>query len=228
MADARSRAEWERERGGVAAGGPRARPPTIVFDLGGVLIDWDPRHLYRRMFDDTDRMERFLAEVATSDWNRAQDAGRPFAEGVALLAAAHPEAREWIEAYHLRWAEMLGDPIETAVAVLAELRAAGARLYVLSNWSAETFPLARARYPFLDWFDGILISGEVGLTKPDARVFRLLAERFGLEPHETVFIDDQAANVEAAERLGFMAIRFEGGEQLRRALEALGALDRVA
>lgn len=228
MTDPDSRAERRRDGGGVARGGPRTRPPTIVFDLGGVLIDWNPRHLYRQLFDDTDQMERFLAEVTTSDWNRELDAGRPFAEGVAWLAAAHPGERERIEAYHARWDEMLGGPIEAGVAVLADLRAAGAKLYALSNWSAETFQLTRDRFPFLDWFDGVLISGEVGLTKPDPRLFRLLAERFGLEPRETVFVDDQPANVEAAQRLGFTAIRFQSGDQLRRELEALGALDRVA
>ena len=204
------------------------RRPTVdtaVFDLGGVLIDWDPRHLYRTLFDDEAEMEAFLATVTTPEWNLAQDAGRSWAEAIEELAARHPEQRERIEAYWRRWPETLGDAIESTVAVLAELHARGVRLLALSNWSAETFPLARPRYPFLEWFDGIVISGEERLVKPDPRLFAVLVDRFGVEPAATVFVDDQPRNVEAAADLGFRAIRFVDAASLRDDLRGLGLLD---
>jgi 2-haloacid dehalogenase len=200
------------------------RPSAIVFDLGGVLIDWDPRHLYRRLFDDPDEMEAFLAEVSLAEWNAEQDAGRPWAEAVALLAAEHPERRELIEAFHRRWPETLAGEIPGSVAVLAELRAASVRLFALSNWSAETFPVALERFGFLSWFEGIVISGEVGLVKPDPRIFEHLARRFGIDAGASVFVDDSAANVEAAARLGFRAFRFTDAAALRDELVRLELL----
>jgi 2-haloacid dehalogenase len=201
---------------------------AVVFDLGGVLIDWDPRHLYRTLFDDEEAMEDFLATVTTSEWNRAQDAGRPWSEAVEELAARHPERRELIEAYWRRWPEMLGDAIAPTVRVLDELRSTNVGLYALSNWSAETFPVARPRYPFLEWFDGIVISGQERLIKPDPRIFRTLIDRYGLVPGETAFIDDQATNVEAAEAVGIVGIRFVDEAGLRQDLAALGLLDGAA
>jgi 2-haloacid dehalogenase len=201
----------------------RARPTAVVFDLGGVLIDWDPRYLFRALFTGDDAaMERFLADVCSPAWNARQDEGRPFAEAVASLALEHPEQRELIEAYWRRWPETLGDAIEPTVAILAELRQAGLPTYALSNWSAETFPLARPRYPFLEWFEAIVISGEVRAAKPDERIFRHLLERHDLVPEKTVFIDDSAANVRAAAALGLIAVQFEGAAALRRELAALG------
>ena len=201
-----------------------ARPTVVVFDFGGVLIDWDPRHLYRRLFDDPDEMEAFLEEVELAEWNTRQDAGGSWAEAIEQLAAQHPERRELIEAFHRRWPETLAGEIPDTVAVLAELRDAGVRLLALSNWSAETFPVARERFPFLAWFEGIVISGEVGVTKPDPRIFEHLLERFGIEASDAVFVDDQAANVEAAARLGFNAILFTGSSALRGELVRLGLL----
>jgi 2-haloacid dehalogenase len=200
------------------------RISTVVFDLGGVLIDWDPRYLYRSLFNDEAAMEEFLATVVTQTWNHAQDAGRPWAAAVEELAATHPEKRDLIEAYWRRWPETLADAIEASVAILDELRSTGIRLYALSNWSGETFPLARPRYPFLEWFDGIVISGDERLAKPDARIFEVLLERYGLSPAETLFIDDHAPNVEAATALGFTALRFVGAADLRADLERLGLL----
>jgi len=208
-----------------SAPGRRPTVDTAVFDLGGVLIDWDPRHLYRTLFDDEAEMEAFLATVTTPEWNLAQDAGRSWAEAIEELAARHPEQRERIEAYWRRWPETLGDAIEPTLAVLAELHARGVRLLALSNWSAETFPLARPRYPFLEWFDGIVISGEERLVKPDPRLFAVLVDRFGVEPAATVFVDDQPRNVEAAADLGFRAIRFVDAASLRDDLRGLGLLD---
>ena len=200
------------------------RPTTVVFDLGGVLIEWDPRHLYRQLFDDPDEMESFLAEATTAEWNAYQDAGRPWVEGVELLVAEHPQRRELIEAFHWRWPEMLAGEILGTVDVLADLRAAGVRLVALSNWSAEMFPVARERFDFLAWFEGIVISGEVGVNKPDRRIFDHLAEQFGVEPAAALFIDDSSTNVDAATALGFRAIQFTDAARLRRELERLGLL----
>ena len=197
---------------------------TAVFDLGGVLIDWDPRYLYRELIEDEAEMEHFLATVTTPEWNRAQDAGRPWAEAVEELARHHPERRNLIEAYWLRWHETLGDAIEPTVAVLDELRGTGMRLFALTNWSGETFPLARPRFPFLEWFDGIVVSGDERLIKPDPQLFRVLIERYGVEPETTVFIDDSADNVAAARDLGFMALRFVDAPTLRADLRRLGVL----
>jgi len=202
-----------------------SRPSTVVFDLGGVLIDWDPRHLYRQLFDDPEEMESFLAEVTTAEWNAQQDAGRPWVEAVELLAGEYPERRELIEVFHRRWPEMLAGEIPGSVTVLAELRAMGVRLVALSNWSAETFPVARARFDFLSWFEGIVISGEVGVNKPDRRIFEQLIRQFEIEPATAVFIDDSPANIEAASGLGFRAIRFTDASGLRRELVQLGVFD---
>ena len=167
-----------------------APPTTVVFDLGGVLIDWNPRYLYRQLFDDEAAMESFLADVVTPEWNGQQDAGRTWEEAVQILVAKHPEHRELIEAYWHRWQETLGDAIAPTVEILDELRGKGTRLIALSNWSAETFPIARPRYPFLEWFDGIVISGDVKMAKPDPRIFRHVLDEYGLDPAATVFIDD--------------------------------------
>jgi 2-haloacid dehalogenase len=199
---------------------------AVVFDLGGVLIDWNPRYLYRTLFDDEAEMEAFLSEVTTQEWNAQQDAGRPWAEAVEALVALHPGRRELIEAYWHRWPETLGGPIQGTVEILRELRARGVRTYALSNWSAETFPLARPRFPFLDWFDGILISGEAKLVKPDPRIFAHLLKKFGLEAGSTVFIDDSATNIHAASEAGLIAIRFTDPPDLRRELAELGLLAR--
>ncbi len=196
---------------------------AVVFDLGGVLIDWDPRYLYRSLFGgDEAAMDRFLSTVCTPDWNRGQDAGRPWSEAISALVAEHPEHADLIRAFWDRWPETLGDAIAPTVDVLADLRAAGIPLYALSNWSAETFPIARPRYPFLDWFDGIVISGEVGAAKPDRRIYEALLERHDLDPASLAFVDDVPANVEAAEGLGMRGLTFTGAAALRRDLEALG------
>jgi 2-haloacid dehalogenase len=197
---------------------------AVVFDLGGVLIDWDPRYLYRELIEDEAEMEHFLATVTTPEWNRAQDAGRPWAEAVEELARRHPERRELIEAYRERWHDTLGDAIQPTVEVLDELRGTGVRLFALTNWSGETFPVARPRFPFLEWFEGIVVSGDERLIKPDPQIFRVLIERYGVDPETTVFIDDAADNVAAARNLGFMAIRFVDAPTLRADLRRLGVL----
>jgi 2-haloacid dehalogenase len=201
---------------------------AVVFDLGGVLIDWDPRYLYRKLLADEAAVEEFLATVCTPEWNAEQDRGRPFAEGVAELVERHPAHAAAIAAYRERWPEMLGGEIGGSVEVLAELRAAGMPLYALTNWSAETFVVARERFAFLEWFDGVVVSGEERMIKPDPRFFRLLLDRFGLAPEATFYVDDSEANVEAARRLGFDAVRFTGSAQLRRELAARRVFARSA
>lgn len=201
------------------------RRPVVVFDLGGVLIDWNPRHLYRGLFDDETAMEWFLAEVCNDAWNLEQDAGRPFAEAVEEASRRFPDWRPMIQAYHERWDEMLAGPHDDAVLVLEEVRAAGLELHALTNWSAETFPIARERYRFLDWFATILVSGEVGLVKPDLRIFYRLAATIGRRPEACIFIDDSRPNVAAAEKAGFDAIHHRDGATLRAALVERGVLD---
>lgn len=194
-------------------------PDTVVFDLGGVLIDWNPRHLYRKLFPQEEAMEAFLAEVCNGAWNVEQDRGRPFAEATALLVARHPDQRAMIEAYFARWSEMLNGPIHGTVALLETLHARGVPLYALTNWSAETWVVARPMFPFLERFRGILVSGEVGLIKPDPAIYRRLAGDFALTPERSVFIDDSLPNVRAAADLGFHAHHFRSPETLRRFLD---------
>jgi len=204
-----------------------ARPgrSIVVFDLGGVLLDWNPRHLYRKLFaGDEAAMEHFLATVCTHEWNRCQDAGRTFAEGARLLKAEHPDKGDLIDAYHSRFDEMIAGPIAGSVEILAELRDRGMLLYGLTNWSAETYPPARERYAFLSWFRDILVSGEVGVIKPNPRIFELLIERFGIASEAAVYIDDVEANVVAARPFGIHAIHFTTPAALRQELLGLGLL----
>ena len=202
------------------------RPTAVVFDLGGVLIDWNPRHLYRRLFDDEDEMERFLRDIVSPEWNLEQDRGRPFAEGIEQLTRAHPDRAELIEAFWSRWPEMLGEPFHETIALLGELCAAGVRLFALSNWSAETFAIGAPRFPFLADFEAVIVSGQERLVKPDPAIFRLLVDRHGLDPTRTVFVDDSPANVRAAAALGFRAIHFTDAALLREELVAMRLLDR--
>ena len=197
---------------------------AVVFDLGGVLIDWNPRHLYRKLFEDEAKMERFIAEVCSPVWNVTLDAGMSFDEGIAELLRRHPDEAHLIRAWKERWEEMLGGAIEGAVALLDELHAAGMPLYALTNWSAETFPIGRRHFPFLERFRDIVVSGQEKIVKPDPRIFELLVRRTGVAPERTVFIDDAERNVAAAARLGFRAVRFTDPESLRASLTALGAL----
>jgi 2-haloacid dehalogenase len=201
---------------------PTTPPSSLIFDLGGVLIDWNPRYLYRSLFDDAAQMEHFLEHVCSPQWNAAQDAGRGWEEAVAELSTQYPQQRELIAAYWLRWHETLGDALHGTVALLAELKAAGVALYALTNWSAETFPVARERFGFLSAFNDILVSGEEGLAKPDPRIFTRALQRFGLQPEATLFIDDAAANVQAAMALGIPSLLFRNADSLRESLHALG------
>ena len=196
-----------------------------VFDLGGVLIDWNPRYLYRKLFDgDDEAMEHFLANICTSNWNAQQDAGRTLAEACALLKRDHPGHAKFIDAWLERYDEMLGGPIHGTVDLLAELRGRGVPIYALSNWSAETFPSALKRFDFLRWFRGTLLSGEVRLLKPDPRIFKVFFETHGVDPAQAVYIDDLPANVDAARTLGMHAIRFTDPAALRSELVQVGLI----
>jgi HAD superfamily hydrolase (TIGR01509 family) len=197
---------------------------TVVFDLGGVLIDWDPRYLFRKLLPDDDTVERFLSTVCTPEWNARQDAGRPFAAGIEELLAVHPEHEALIRAYVERWAEMLGGPIAESVELLEELHAGGIPLFALSNWSSETFPVASDRYAFLGRFRGIVVSGHEGVAKPHPDIFRVLVRRFRLEPEACLLVDDSEENVRVADSLGFVTERFTSPPDLRRRLARLGLL----
>ena len=201
-----------------------ARRRVVVFDLGGVLLQWDPRHLYRKLFADERAMEAFLAEVCTVEWNERQDAGRAFADAVADLMPRHEDKRELIEAFGRRFGEMIPGAIDGSVAILGELGRRGTPLYALTNWSSETFPPQRERFPFLASFDGIVVSGDEGVIKPDPRIFGILLDRYRIDAREAVFIDDNPANARAATALGLHGIHFRSPEALRRELVALGLL----
>lgn len=195
---------------------------AIIFDLGGVLIGWDPRLLYRKIFDGDAAIDRFFQEVDFYGWNLEQDRGRTFDEGVAELSARFPHYAEPIRAYNERYPESVSGAIEPTVHVLAKLRAAGYPLYALSNWSAEKYEYARAHFDFLNWFETVIVSAHVKLVKPDPRIFELLLHRIGRRAQDCVFIDDNETNVRVARELGFQAIRFETAPQLARDLQRAG------
>ncbi|HYZ24250.1 MAG TPA: HAD family phosphatase [Rhodopila sp.] len=198
---------------------------TVIFDLGGVLIDWNPRYLYRRLFDgDEAAMEHFLAHVCSPDWNLLQDAGRTFVEAEAEAIARHPDKRHLIKAWLPNFNEMISGPITGTVEILRELRSRGTPLYALTNWSAETFVTQPARFEFLGWFQGIVVSGHEKITKPDGRIFRLLLERYNIDSAGAVFIDDAPRNVAGAEAAGIRGIHFTSPDALREELTALGYL----
>jgi 2-haloacid dehalogenase len=201
------------------------RVDTVVFDLGGVLIEWDPRHLYRKLLGSDEEVEAFLEEVGFAAWNARVDAGEhSWDHAVAALAARHPQHRDLIEAYPARFAETIPGEIPGTVEILTELHATGTQVLALTNWSAETFSVARQRFGFLDLFDGIVVSGEERVAKPDPRIFRVLLDRYALDPARTLFVDDRQDNVGAAEAAGLRGTLFTGPDDLRGDLVRLGLL----
>ena len=200
---------------------------SVVFDLGGVLIDWDPRYLYRKVFADEKEMDGFLATVVTPEWHGEQDRGRTTGEATARLLAEHPRYETEIEAFYGRWEEMFGGPIEGGVRVLRDVRERGLPLYALTNWPAELFPPARERWDFLDWFDDIVVSGEERAVKPGREIYDVLVKRTGLDPATTVFVDDRRVNIRAAQDLGFIGIEFRNPAQLRKELVRLDVLPEI-
>lgn len=197
---------------------------NVVFDIGNVLIHWDPRALYRTIFKSEDEVEWFLGHVCTHDWNTEQDRGRSFEDAIAEATARHPDHAEAIAAYHLRWTETILGPIPGSVAILETLNAQGTPLYAITNWHQDKFRETRARYPFLGLFRDIVVSGDERVVKPDPAIYRLLLDRNGLEAASCLFIDDNAANVAGARAVGMKAHHFTSPETLRAELAALGLL----
>lgn len=194
---------------------------AVVFDLGGVLVDWDPRHLYREVFDDEAAMERFLAEVCTLEWHDAHDRGRSMAESVEALAGTAGEHAEAVRLWSARYLDMVAGPVPGTAEVVEDLRAAGVPVYALTNMPVEAWPGLLERFPVLRTFDGVVVSGEEGMAKPDPEIFELMVARFGLDPATTAFVDDRRGNLEAAARLGFVGVRFTTAASLRRDLSAM-------
>ena len=184
------------------------KPTTVVFDVGNVLLRWDPRHLYRKLFDDEAQMEWFLATVCTGSWNIEQDRGRDWDEAVTLLVRDYPDHEIPIRAFHERWHETVSGVIEENVALLGRLQGAGVPTYSITNFSGPKFVEAKQRFPFLGSFDGVIVSGDERLLKPDPEIYRLLLTRYGLEARDCIFIDDSKANVDGARAVGMRGIHF--------------------
>lgn len=197
---------------------------AVIFDVGGVLIDWNPRHLYRKLFREDAAMERFLAEICTPAWNHRQVAGRSWAEGTAELVARWPEHEALIRAFDERWEEMVPGSLAQTVALVRMLKRRGVRLYCLTNFSAEKFPLVHRRFDVFEVFDGIVVSGEIGLAKPDPAIYRHLLDRFALPAAGCLFIDDAPANVAAASSVGLAAHLFRSARGLASELRQRGLL----
>ncbi|MEO6916390.1 MAG: HAD family phosphatase [Chitinophagaceae bacterium] len=198
---------------------------TIIFDLGNVLIDWNPRYVYRTIFDSEEKIDWFFENITTQDWNEQQDEGRSLADGTQELVKKHPQHETEIKAYYGRWTEMLGGAIHDTVEIFRELKQNNnLRLYGLTNWSAELFPVALERYDFLQWFEGIVMSGEERTRKPFPEIYQTLLSRFNINPQEAIFIDDSLRNIKGAEAVGIEGIHFTSPAQLRAALITRGLL----
>ena len=198
---------------------------TIIFDLGAVLIDWNQRYLYRKIFKSEEEMEWFLANVCTSEWNEEQDAGRSFEEAVKIQTQLFPQFAKEIDAFWKRWPEMMAGPIEGTVKIFEELKKSNRyKFYALTNWSAETFPIALERFEFFKWFDGIVVSGDEKTRKPFPEFYHRLLSRYKVNPTEALFIDDNIKNIEAANRLGIHSIHFLSSDQLQAELKSRNLL----
>ena len=198
---------------------------TIIFDLGGVLIDWNPTYVFDKLIEDEEKRRYFFEKICTSEWNEEQDAGRTIKEATQLLVDQYPEWQESIEAYYGRWEEMLGGPIQETVDIFRQLKETGKyKFYALTNWSAELFPVALRKYDFLHWFDGRLVSGEERMRKPFPEFYQLLLDRFNIKKEEAIFIDDNLRNAEAAEKFGLETKRFINAHQLKDELARRGLL----
>ena len=201
------------------------RYPAVIFDLGGVLVDWDPRNLYRRFFNgDAAAIDRFLAEIDFHTWNLEQDRGRSFADGVAELSAKFPQYADLIRAYDQYWEESITGPIGGSIKLLESLKAAGYLVSLLSNISREKYEVLRRKYDFFSEFDACLISADVQLLKPDPRIYALLLAQIDRAAADCIFIDDSAVNVAGADRLGMTAIQFQSPHQVKTELQQRGVL----
>jgi len=198
---------------------------AIVFDFGAVLIDWSPYHLYRKLLPSDESIREFLEEIKFNEFNPILDTGYPFAKMAKELTEKYPHKRQLVQAFFDRWTECSGDAIQPVVDILLETKAAGYPVYGLSNWSTESFPWVQHKYPFLSQLDDYLLSGMVGTVKPGKEIFRLFLQRIGRSAEECVFIDDSQANIETANQLGFIGIRYQTAPQLRADLTPLGVLN---
>nr|WP_242691813.1 HAD family phosphatase [Pedobacter sp. SYSU D00823] len=193
--------------------------------MGAVLIDWHPFHLYRQIFSDEAEMNEFIDTICTNHWNEEQDGGRTLAEGTELLVKQFPEHEENIRAYYGRWTEMLNGPIQGTVNIFKRLKDSGKyKIYALTNWSHETFPIAQEKFEFLNWFDGVVVSGTEKMRKPQPEFYQLLLDRYDVKPEEAVFIDDNFRNIEAGRKLGIDSIHFTNPEELEVELQKKGLL----
>ncbi|HMU94839.1 MAG TPA: HAD family phosphatase [Anaerolineales bacterium] len=192
---------------------------TFIFDFGNVFVKWDIHALYNRFFPNPQAVESFLEEIRFHEWNAHQDAGRPFKDGIAILSEKYPHYADLIQAYDTHWEDSITDMYHGTVEILRRLKGEGWPIYLLSNFSAEKFPLMRERYEFLNLFDDMIISGEHKLIKPDPAIFQLTLERINRKASECLFIDDSLANIETARNMGFHTIHFQSPEQLERDLK---------
>lgn len=199
-----------------------AAPRIVVFDIGNVLVRWDMRFLFEKVIADKAELDRFLREVCTLQWHGTLDAGASYADAIAELTASFPQYADLIALYDPRWQDTISGAIEGSVDILDALRAAGVPNYAITNFPAEKFDETCARFPFLGGFDGVVVSGRERIVKPNAAIFQLLLDRYGLKASDCVFIDDNAANVQAAGVVGYAGIHFTGPEALRSDLRALG------
>ncbi len=196
---------------------------TIVFDLGGVLVDWNPDYVFKKIFSTDEEMQWFYKKICTSEWNEEQDAGRTLKEGTDLLIKQFPSHENNIRAFYDRWEEMLGGPIQASVDIFKEIKDRSIyKTYALTNWSAETFPIALERFEFLHWFDGRLVSGEEKTRKPFLDIYEKLINRFTINPTTAIYIDDNIRNLYPAKELGFTTIHFKSPQQFREELKLLG------
>ncbi len=195
---------------------------TIIFDFGGVLIDWDPHRLLDKYFGSREKADWFIANVCTGEWNAQMDAGKPFSQGIKELSSVYPEWATEIQVYFDRWIEMIGGEVPGMLEIMKELKQKGYKMYGLTNWSAETFCQVRNKYEVFDQLDGMLVSGEEKMLKPDPAFFQLLIDRFGLNKEECLFIDDNQPNVAGAIAFGIPAIRFKDATSLKEELKSLG------
>ncbi len=200
---------------------------TVIFDLGAVLIDWNPRYLYRKIFKTEEEISWFLENICTSEWNDQQDAGRSFSEATEELIAKHPAWEIAVRAWYDRWHETIQGPVHETVEILKRIKESKKyRLYALTNWSEETFPWALNNFEFLHWFEGIVVSGVEKIRKPQPEFFQILFNRYEVDPRLSLFIDDNAKNVEAGKKLGLTTIHYQSPSQLHKELDRLGILSR--
>ena len=198
---------------------------TIIFDLGNVLVDWSPMHVYRDYFDSVEKRDYFFKHICTSDWNEIQDEGRSIVDATLELIEKYPEWEQPIRDFYGRWTDMLNGPIHGTVEIFRRLKESGKyKIYALTNWQAGLFDIALVRYDFLHWFDGRVVSGEEKTRKPFPEFYQRLLDRYDVDPSEALFIDDSMRNVDAAEKLGIKSIHFQGPDKLRESLKELGIL----